>query len=71
MYPVSSKIDIMKKSRRIFGRKMATPPTPPIMPSMRSDLKIPFGRMNEIAPLNRPTPVSIHRMGKEPTLKVT
>jgi hypothetical protein len=39
MYPVSSKIAIQKKRIKIFGRKMATLPTPAMTPSKTKFLK--------------------------------
>ena len=43
MYPVSSNSDIMRNRRRMFGKKIATPPTPLMIPSMRRLLKNPSG----------------------------
>jgi len=63
-----------RNKSRMLGRNTMTPPTPPMMPSTRSDLRAlsePFGHQPTIWAPNQPNPSSIHFMGGSPSVKVS
>jgi hypothetical protein len=52
-YPESSRIEIKKKSNKIFGRKIITEPTPFIIPSTKNET-VQVGRLVRLVLTNSP-----------------
>ncbi len=70
MYPVSSMKLMPIKRIRMFGRNTITPPTPPIMPSMISDLRGPGGIRFSVDDESSATPCCSSRIGDSPNANV-
>ena len=70
IYPVSSRREMNRYRRRIFGRKTSTLPTPPMIPFTTRSLNQPSCINDAVTELKTETIHSIHLIGYSPSTKV-
>ena len=63
IYPDSSKIEMSKNKKAIWGINTSTPPMPASMPSVSSSVRLPGGRVSLSQPDSHAMPPSMRSMG--------